>query len=69
MFHVYPILMPWAGPSHVVYDEVGHFIERLVEGHPTYESATDRTAVDDGGEDDGSDGAAASDGDKPAAEG
>jgi acetyl esterase/lipase len=50
MFHVYPILMPWAGPSHVVYDEVGRFIDRLVEGHPTYESATDRTAVDDDGE-------------------
>jgi hypothetical protein len=50
MFHVYPILMPWAGPSHVVYDEVGRFIDRLVEGYPTYESATDRTAVDDDGE-------------------
>lgn len=43
MFHVYPILMPWAGASRQVYDEVGRFIDRLVADHPTYESATDRT--------------------------
>ncbi|MCB8957184.1 MAG: alpha/beta hydrolase [Nocardioides sp.] len=47
MFHVYPILMPWARPSREVYAEVGRFIDGLVAGHPTYESATDSTATDD----------------------
>ena len=47
MFHVFPILVPWAGEP-VVYDEVRPLRRRLVADHPTYENATDRTATDDG---------------------
>ena len=48
MFHVFPILMPWADPAAEVYRDVGRFIAGRLAGHPTYENATDRTATDDG---------------------
>lgn len=42
MFHVYPILMPWAGASQEVYREVGEFVrERVTEAS---EARTDKKA-------------------------
>ncbi|MCU0310497.1 MAG: alpha/beta hydrolase [Acidimicrobiales bacterium] len=50
MFHVFPILMPWADQSRRVYRSVAAFVDALVADHPTYDSAADRTAPtsDDG---------------------
>ena len=34
MFHVFQILMPWAEASRAVYDHVGVFVDRIVDGAP-----------------------------------
>jgi len=34
MFHVFPILMPWAEASHGIYDHVARFAGRVMEGAP-----------------------------------
>jgi acetyl esterase/lipase len=44
MFHVYPILMPWAGESRRVYREVAAFVGRLVADDPDYRSAAESTS-------------------------
>ncbi len=34
MFHVFPILMPWAGESRRVYRKVAHFVRDILAGAP-----------------------------------
>ena len=42
MFHVYPILMPWADASRRTYRDVGRFVsERLVTRDPAHRAAAE----------------------------
>ena len=39
MFHVFQILMPWAEESRTIYDHVGRFADRILEGAPPLDPA------------------------------